>query len=81
MDDPKAGVGHGQAPDPEEVRQRQGPCRAPGCGHTKGQHGLDVLGPGRALPGRCEVGGCRCIGWDPMTSDEWAAVMAGSDYR
>jgi hypothetical protein len=65
-------------PDPAEVRDRTGPCYTPGCGHTKAQHALDVLGPGKALPAHCAVPGCPCVGWDPMTSDEWSAVMRGS---
>lgn len=58
------------APDPVEVRQRTGPCHTEGCGHDRHWHAEPIS------DGHCEYGGCRCMGWDPMTADEWRAVYA-----
>ncbi len=62
------------APDPAEVRQRSGPCHAKTpageCGHSKAVHGRDVI-----HDGHCRIERCGCVGWDPMTDDEWKAVL------
>jgi len=62
-------ISRGMAPDPAEVRTRRGPCHTPGCGHPKRAH-AEPIGP----DGHCQVLGCPCMGWDPMTAAEWSAV-------
>lgn len=65
-------------PDAAEVRARIGPCHTTGCGHTKAQHATEPspTEPGKWLPAHCGVDNCPCLGWDPMTTEEWTAVMA-----
>ena len=57
-------------PDPEEVRNRTGPCYSKICGHQKSDHAEPLR-----EDGHCRVSGCACSGWDPMTEEEWKVVM------
>lgn len=55
-------------PDPIEVRRR---TRCTRCGHAKAEHAEPIV-----YDGHCLATGCECVGFDPMTADEWRAVMA-----
>lgn len=49
-------------------------CTSPGCGHARGLHAEPLV-----QDGRCTVvdpAACLCLGWDPMTDDEWREVYA-----
>lgn len=58
-------------PDPAAVRRRN-KCRAQECGHVKSAHRLPLVEDGACLV-------CDCLGWDPMTLQEWDAVFAAPD--
>lgn len=58
------------APTPAEVRRRT-TCRA--CRHRRWEHAEPIVDDGH-----CEVTDCGCVGWDPMTAEEWRAVYADS---
>lgn len=55
-------------PDPAEVRERTTCTR---CPHARANHAEPIV-----HDGHCTTASCDCVGFDPMTDDEWRAVMA-----
>lgn len=48
-------------------------CHSEGCGHRQDEHASPIVENGRCLH---PVTGCPCIGWDPLTQEQWDTVYA-----
>lgn len=46
-------------------------CTTEGCGHRMDEHQEPLV-----QDGRCGWFTCRCMGWDPLTEDQWRVVYA-----